>query len=474
MTGYIDRVVLHVRGGRGGNGCASVHTEKFVPLGGPDGGDGGHGGDVTLIVDGNVTTLLDFHFRPHVRAGDGKQGQGDHKTGSSGADLMLAVPDGTVVIDADGKPLADLVGAGTTFVVAHGGIGGRGNAALAGPKRRAPGFALLGTPGDELDVTLELKSVADVALVGFPSAGKSSLIANISSAKPKIADYPFTTLAPNLGVVRTGAGDFTVADVPGLIPGASQGKGLGLQFLRHVERASVLVHVLDCATLEPGRDPISDLDTIEWELEQYGGLEDKPRMVVLNKVDIPDGRDLADIVTPELEARGLSVFPVSAVSHDGLRQWTLALAGMVAADLDKRGPLAPTRVVLRPRELGAEQFKVLRRGPQEFEIVGATPLRWVQQTDFNNEEAVGFLADRLAKLGVEKALGAAGAEAGAEVTIDHWTFDWEPSGVAHVQGPRGTDNRFDASPRMSREERDARFAARRLASLPDDADDADE
>ena len=470
-TGFIDRATVNVRGGNGGNGCASIHREKFVPLGGPDGGDGGHGGSVTLIVDRNVTTLLDFHFRPHQRAGDGKQGSSDHKTGAQGADLVLSVPDGTVVLGPDKTPIADLVGEGTSVVIAQGGIGGRGNAALAGPRRRAPGFALLGTPGEELELTLELKSVADVALVGFPSAGKSSLIANISAAKPKIADYPFTTLAPNLGVVRTGAGDFTVADVPGLIPGASQGKGLGLEFLRHVERSAVLVHVLDCGTLDPGRDPLSDLETIEHELEQYGGLADKPRMVVLNKVDLPDGRDLADIVTPDLLARGYTVHAVSAVSHAGLREWLFALAGVVEADRAGRPALAPARVVLRPRELGAAQFTVHRRGEGVYEITGVTPTRWVRQTDFTNDEAVGFLGDRLDKLGVEKALKQAGAQPGAEVTIASWTFDWEPSGVALVMGPRGTDNRLDDSPRLSRAERDARYESRRVDTDDDEYDE---
>src|SRR6195952_5461782 len=310
MTSFIDRVVLHVSAGNGGHGCASVHREKFKPLGGPDGGNGGRGGDVVLVVDPQVATLLDFHFHPHQHATSGKAGQGSHRSGAEGTDLILPVPNGTTVVDAEtGEQLADLMGAGSRYVLAAGGAGGLGNAALSSPRRRAPGFALLGEPGEAKDVVLELKSVADVALVGFPSAGKSSLIAAISAARPKIADYPFTTLVPNLGVVK--AADhrpFTIADVPGLIPGASSGRGLGLEFLRHVERCSVLVHVLDCATLDPGRDPISDLDALEAELSAYGGLEDRPRLVVLNKTDVPDGRDLADLVRPDLAARGLETF----------------------------------------------------------------------------------------------------------------------------------------------------------------------
>ncbi len=252
---FVDRVVIHARAGSGGNGCASVHREKFKPLGGPDGGNGGRGGSIVLVVDPQVHTLLDFHFHPHVVAASGKQGMGGNRDGAAAADLEIKVPDGTIVVDEDGRMLADLVGAGSRFEAAAGGRGGLGNAALASRARKAPGFALLGEKGETRDFTLELKTVADVGLIGFPSAGKSSLVSTISAAKPKIADYPFTTLAPNLGVVSAGDRTFTVADVPGLIPGASQGRGLGLDFLRHIERCAVLVHVVDCATAEPGPRP---------------------------------------------------------------------------------------------------------------------------------------------------------------------------------------------------------------------------
>ncbi len=266
---FVDRVVIHARAGSGGNGCASVHREKFKPLGGPDGGNGGRGGSIVLVVDPQVHTLLDFHFHPHVVAASGKQGMGGNRAGAAAPDLEIKVPDGTIVVGEDGRMLADLVGAGTRFEAAAGGRGGLGNAALASRARRAPGFALLGEKGEARDFTLELKTVADIGLIGFPSAGKSSLVSTISAAKPKIADYPFTTLAPNLGVVSAGERTFTVADVPGLIPGASQGRGLGLDFLRHIERCAVLVHVVDCATAEPGRDPISDIDALEAELAAY-------------------------------------------------------------------------------------------------------------------------------------------------------------------------------------------------------------
>ena len=269
MVTFVDGVTLHLRAGKGGNGCVSVKREKFKPLAGPDGGNGGHGGDVVLVADPQVTTLLSYHHSPHRSAGNGGFGMGDHRSGAAGEHLELPVPVGTVVKDPSGETLVDMIEPGMRFVVAPGGIGGLGNATLANPKRKAPGFALLGTPGWEGDVVLELKTVADVALVGFPSAGKSSLIAAISAARPKIADYPFTTLHPNLGVVQAGDVRYTVADVPGLIEGASEGKGLGLEFLRHVERCTALVHVLDCATLEPGRDPLTDLDVILAELAAY-------------------------------------------------------------------------------------------------------------------------------------------------------------------------------------------------------------
>ncbi|TDD83703.1 GTPase ObgE [Actinomadura darangshiensis] len=452
---FVDRVVLHTAAGNGGNGCASIHREKFKPLGGPDGANGGRGGDVVLVVDSNAASLLEYHRRPHRRAGNGKPGQGSLRTGADGGDVILPVPDGTVVKAGD-TVLADLVGEGTRYVIAKGGSGGLGNAALASAKRKAPGFALLGEPGDEADVVLELKSVADVALVGFPSAGKSSLIAALSAAKPKIADYPFTTLIPNLGVVSAGDTTFTVADVPGLIEGASEGRGLGLDFLRHIERSSTLAHVLDCATMEPGRDPVSDFEVIERELQAYDRvlgdrpLSDRPRIVVLNKVDVPDGRDLAEMVRPDFEARGLKVFEVSAATHAGLRELSFAMAAMVSQFRASLPPAEPTRIVIRPEPVGGDtDFEVKSMGDNTYLITGTKPVRWLRQTDFANEEAVGYLADRLARLGVETALADAGATAGATVLIgtadDSIVFDWEPEVPAGeaAMGPRGTDRRLD-------------------------------
>jgi len=370
------------------------------------------------------------------------------------------------------------------ITVAPGGMGGLGNAALATTKRKAPGFALLGTPGFDGDVKLELKVVADVALVGYPSAGKSSLVAAMSAAKPKIADYPFTTLHPNLGVVESGDTRYTIADVPGLIEGASEGKGLGLEFLRHVERCTALLHVLDCATLEPGRDPLTDLDVILAELAAYPVPEgqkpllEREQLIALNKIDVPEGRELADMVTPELEARGYRVFEVSAVSRAGLRELSFALAALVQADRDAK-ELEPVkqRIVIRPRAVNEKEFVVKVEGGSGgnvYRVIGTKPERWVAQTDFANEEAVGFLADRLAKLGVEDDLFKAGAVPGSTVMIGAGggvVFDWEPtlsSTAELITSPRGTDSRLDDNQRDTNRKRrqtylermDAKAAAR--------------
>ena len=445
---FVDHVTLHVAAGRGGHGVASVHREKFKPLGGPDGGNGGPGGSVILEVDANVTTLVDYHHSPSRKAENGGHGAGSHRNGAHGKDLILAVPSGTLVKDGEGNVLADLVGAGTTMVIAAGGRGGLGNAALASSKRKAPGFALLGEPGDELDVRLELKVVADIGLVGFPSAGKSSVIAAISRARPKIADYPFTTLVPNLGVVTAGETTFTVADVPGLIEGAAEGRGLGHDFLRHIERCAALVHVIDTASIEPGRNPADDLDIIEGELQRYGGLEDRPRLIALNKIDVPDGQDIADMVTEDLRARGLNVFQVSAASGAGLRELTFAMAEIVLAARAETPEVEATRIVLRPPSIrGGADFEITET-PEGWRVRGEKPERWVRQTDFSNEEAVGFLADRLNRLGVEDRLVKLGAEEGDAVIIGHQdnsvVFDFKPSieAGAEMLGRRGEDERL--------------------------------
>ncbi|MGV0794635.1 GTPase ObgE [Mycolicibacterium sp. XJ1819] len=475
MPRFVDRVVIHARAGSGGNGCASVHREKFKPLGGPDGGNGGRGGSVILVVDPQVHTLLDFHFHPHVVAPSGKQGMGGNRDGAAGADLEVKVPDGTVVLDEHGRMLADLVGAGTRFVAAAGGRGGLGNAALASRARKAPGFALLGERGEVRDLTLELKTVADVGLLGFPSAGKSSLVSTISAAKPKVADYPFTTLTPNLGVVSAGEHTFTVADVPGLIPGASEGRGLGLEFLRHIERCAVLVHVVDCATLEPDRDPVSDIEALEAELAAYtptlqgdttlGDLGQRPRAVVLNKIDVPEARELAEFVREDIADRfGWPVFLVSTVTREGLRPLIFALWEMVSTYRASQPEVVARRPVIRPVPVDESGFSVEPDGTGGYVVRGTRPQRWVAQTDFTNDEAVGYLGDRLARLGVEDELLRLGAKPGCAVTIGEVTFDWEPqtpAGVDVVPSGRGTDARLDQTDRVSAAERKAARRERR-------------
>ena len=455
MATFVDRVTLYAAAGKGGDGCVSVKREKFKPLGGPDGGNGGRGGDIILIVDAGVTTLLDFHHSPHRKATSGSQGYGDRKDGTFGEDLILPVPNGTVVLDAKGNQLADLIGTGTTFLAAQGGHGGLGNLALSSSKRRAPGFALLGEPGEERTLYLELKSVADIALVGYPSAGKSSLIAAISAARPKIADYPFTTLVPNLGVVQAGETRFTVADVPGLIPGASQGKGLGLEFLRHVERCVALVHVLDCGTLETDRDPVKDLEIIEAELAQYGGLEDRVRIVALNKVDLPDGKAMAYMVAQTLRDKGYEVYPVSAASREGLQELLYAMARLVQKARAAAATEERTRIILRPTAVDDSGYTVQANADGSFSVRGQKVVRWVRQTNFKNAEAIGYLADRLAQLGVEKELFKKGAVAGSEVRIgsgdNEVVFEWEPTieaGAEQLAGHlhrRGEDSRLEGA-----------------------------
>lgn len=481
IPSFVDRVTLEVAGGNGGHGCASVHREKFKPLGGPDGGNGGHGGSVIMRVDPGLTTLVEYHRQSRRRAANGQPGRGGHANGANGDDIILLVPDGTIVTDLDsGEVLADLIGADAECVVAAGGRGGLGNAALASTTRKAPGFALLGEEGESRRIQLELKVLADIGLVGFPSAGKSSLIAAISQARPKIADYPFTTLVPHLGVVQAGDTIFTVADVPGLIEGASEGRGLGHDFLRHIERCQAIVHVIDCATYEPGRDPLTDYEVIEAELKAHGGLEDRPRMVALNKVDIPDGAEMADMVRSSFENRGLQVFAISTKTGVGLKQLMYAMADLVAQRRATAPRPAPKRIVISPKPVaGGPEFTVKRQGDGEggfvWRVRGDKPERWVRQTDFSNAEAVGYLADRFARLGIEDELLAQGAQPGDAVAIGAGVhpvvFDFAPQveSGAEILGRRGEDVRLKQErPSVARRrELDAAYHAARAAGMAD-------
>ncbi len=437
MVSFVDEVRLFLKAGSGGDGCTSIRREKFKPLAGPDGADGGDGGSIFLVADSSESSLLEYHQRPHRSASAGGKGAGSFKNGERGADLRLPIPIGTVVKTAEGAVLADLQYQGQEFLVAAGGQGGLGNAALASKRRIAPNFHLLGTPGWEGEVTLELKLVADVALVGFPSAGKSSLISVMSAARPKIADYPFTTLHPNLGVVQAGDYRYVIADVPGLIPGAATGKGLGLKFLRHVERCSAILHVIDTATIEPGREPVSDFHAIVAELTQYQvpegdtPLAERPAIVALNKVD--SDADLQRIagVREAFEALGFQVHEVSAVTQRGIPGLKLALGALVQQQR-VLVPAPPPRISL-VREHSDATFSISREGGEEhpsYRITGSKPERWVAQTDFSNDDAIGYLGERLKKLGIEKELTKVGARRGDTVVIGAGrgvVFDWEPS-----------------------------------------------
>lgn len=481
IPSFVDRVKLTVQAGNGGHGCASIHREKFKPLGGPDGGNGGDGGSVILRVDDSLSTLVDYHRQSVRKAVNGQPGRGDHQHGSRGEDVVLAVPSGTVVSDADtGEVLADLTEQGAEFVVAQGGKGGLGNAALATSARKAPGFALLGEDGESRLIQLELKVVADVGLVGFPSAGKSSLVAAISRARPKIADYPFTTLVPNLGVVVAGDVTYTVADVPGLIEGASEGRGLGFDFLRHIERCQAIVHVIDLGTYEPGRDPVADLEVIEAELAAHGGLEDRVRLIALNKVDLPDAHELAEIVRPELARFGHRIFEISTKTGEGLNDLKFAMAEIVAARRASLPEAAAPKPVLRPAPVGRRQqtaeFTIVQKGDGEggfvWRVRGEKPERWIRQTDFNNAEAVGYLADRLNRLGVEDKLLDLGARQGDAVAIggeDAVVFDFAPQVEtgAEILSRRGEDVRLEADrPAAQRRKRmDAEYHAAKEARI---------
>jgi GTP-binding protein len=410
VSGFVDECGLNVRGGDGGAGSVSFRREAHVAKGGPDGGDGGSGGSVWLVADRNVASLLAFRDHPHRRAGDGTHGMGKGRHGHAGADAEVHVPEGTVVRDQSGEVLADLVHHGDRWLAAHGGRGGRGNARFLSNRRRAPSFAEQGEHGEEQWLRLELKLMADVALVGFPNAGKSTLISRISAARPKIADYPFTTLEPHLGVVRFDDGyELVVADVPGLIEGASEGRGLGHQFLRHVERARVLLLLLDLASVE-GRSPAEQEAVLLRELGQYRPeLLERPREVIGSKGDVPDHAGWDGAV-------------VSALTGEGLRP----LLGRLRQRVEEaRGaePEVEGVVVLRPL---AEGVAVERVGEGEYRVRGRAAERAVALSDLTNPEALAYADARLKQLGVGRALARAGAREGDVVHVGAFSFTYEP------------------------------------------------
>jgi GTP-binding protein len=417
VSQFVDECGLNVRAGDGGAGAVAFRREPYVARGGPDGGDGGRGGDVWLVADHNVASLLAFRDHPHRRASDGSHGRGKKQHGHQGADLEVPVPEGTVVLDRDGDVLADLLGRGDRWLAARGGRGGRGNASFLSGKRRAPAFAEQGEPGEERWLRLELKLAADVALVGLPNVGKSSLIARISAAKPKIADYPFTTLEPNLGVVRTDDGfEFVVADVPGLIEGASEGRGLGHRFLRHVERARVLVVLCDLAPPD-GNPPANQLKVLLEELGRYQPqLLERPRLVIGSRADL-EGL----VVDPFPDFDGLRT---SSVTGAGLAELIGALVRLVG-EARAVEPAGETFTIHRPEPEG---FAVVRQDDGSFRVVGRAPERAVALSDMTNLEALDYARGRLQRLGVDRALQRAGVRDGDTVHIGSFAFDYEDDG----------------------------------------------
>ena len=408
MSAFVDEAQIHVKAGDGGAGSVSFRREAHVPKGGPDGGDGGSGGDVWLVADHNVASLLAFRDHPHRRATNGVHGAGKARHGANGEDAIVPVPVGTVVKDRDGTVLADLTAEGDRWMAAEGGRGGRGNARFLSNARRAPSFAEQGEVGEERWLELELKLMADVALVGFPNAGKSTLISRISAAKPKIADYPFTTLVPHLGVVRFDEHEFVVADIPGLIEGASEGKGLGHQFLRHIERARALVVLVDLAPADE-RPPDEQERILLRELEQHQpDLLERPRITVGSKAD-----------AAFFEWDGIAI---SAVTGEGLRPLLGHLATLVA-EVRASEPVGRTFTIHRPEPEG---LLVERGDDGAFVVRGRPAERAVAVSDLTNAEALAYVQHRLKRLGVDRALARAGAREGDLVHIGGFTFEYEP------------------------------------------------
>ncbi len=453
MSQFTDQVRINIKAGDGGAGCTSFRREAKVPKGGPDGGDGGHGGSIIFQADSTVSSLIDYRYKHHFKAQRGTHGKGARRHGAHGEDLILKVPVGTVIrlLDENMNPveeIADLTHNGERVCALKGGHGGRGNTHFVTPTRRAPAFSELGEPADECWVELEMKLMADAALVGMPSVGKSSLIACMSAARPKIADYPFTTLVPNLGMVHCDDRSFVVADVPGLIEGAAEGKGLGHEFLRHVERTALLLHVVDLSGGFEGRDPVEDYKIINHELEAYAPeLASRPRIVIGNKADLPGTEDalarLKALVKQESEELSeklldegiddrdpIPFFAVSAVSRMGLQQ-LIAATGEKVHQLREEAAEEETVEYDQVWELKRQQrdkrFTVRKEEAGVFRIEGRQVERMVIQTEWSNDEAVAFLERRLEHIGVEAALTQAGAEPGDTIRILETEFEFQPS-----------------------------------------------
>jgi GTP-binding protein len=416
---FFDEAKIYVKAGDGGNGCVSFRREKYIPFGGPNGGNGGKGGDVHLVIDPHLNTLINFKKRSHFKAQRGDHGRGKDQTGKKGEDLTIAVPPGTVAYDADtGQLLADLIQLGQRALVAQGGRGGRGNAAFATPTNQAPRLAENGEPGQERWLRLELKLIADVGIVGVPNAGKSTLLATVSAARPKIADYPFTTLEPNLGVVTVDDRDFVLADIPGLIEGAHAGAGLGHQFLRHVERTRLLIHLLDGASM----DPLGDFEKINKELALFDPrLARKPQVVVLNKMDLPQTQELWPRVRREMKKLELEAMNISAVTGQGVPP-LLRRVVVLLDSLPKEEPIVEEMKVFRMEE--EEPFSIAQE-EAGWRVRGTKIERVVAMTNWEYDEAVMRFQRVLKAMGISAALEEAGVEVGDTVRIGDIELEWQ-------------------------------------------------
>lgn len=424
MEMFYDTARIYVKGGDGGNGIVAFRREKYVPEGGPSGGDGGRGGNVILVADPGLRTLVDYRYKRHYKAERGEHGQGKNMHGQNAEDIRLRVPVGTVVRDSEtGEILADLVEPGQEVIVARGGRGGRGNARFVSAQNRVPTLAENGEPGEERWIELELKLLADVGLVGFPNVGKSTLISRVSGAKPKIANYPFTTLAPNLGVVTLGEGkSFVVADIPGLIEGAHEGAGLGHAFLRHTERTRLLIHVLDIAGSE-GRDPVRDFTIINQELALYSPtLAERPQVVAANKMDLPEAAANLERLKAAISAN-YEIFPISAVTGEGV-QALMYRVGKILDELSTNSPPAPAVEQVRRVQVKNEPGWQITVEDGVFVVSGKDVERLSAMTNLDNEEAVRRFQRLMKKMGIDDGLRARGIKEGNLVRIRGNEFEW--------------------------------------------------
>lgn len=421
---FIDNSRIYVKAGNGGNGAVSFHREKYKPSGGPDGGDGGRGGDVIFMVDEGVRTLMDFRYKKHYKAEAGKDGGACNCTGRSAEDLVIKVPPGTIIKDEEtGRILADLTEAGSSAVIAKGGKGGRGNQHFATPTRQIPNFAKSGDLGEERWVILELKLLADVGLIGFPNVGKSTLLSMVSAAKPRIADYHFTTIEPNLGVVEFGSDtNFVMADIPGLIEGAHEGVGLGHEFLKHVERTKLLIHVVDVSSVE-GRDPVRDFEIINEELKKYNEvLSTRTQIVAANKMDIPEARENLERFTEVIEKKGYKVFPISAATNQGVKE-LVQYAGSVLKTIPDTILFDESKeeVVYTAQE--EKPFKIHREN-NVFIVEGNWVRKVVGSTNFNNYESLQYFQRAIKKKGVIDELEEMGINEGDTVKMYDLEFEY--------------------------------------------------